>query len=293
LKARPSKLSGRADVLAFYNTLPFNCRNDAEKHAVSLRASNPLQAYPPLVSVLAERPPLLDVGCGTGWLVNAAALHYRCPAHGIDFSSLAIERAKSVAMMLGVKSSFEVADLFAFRPARRFELVTSLGALHHTNDCLNAIARLGDLFVTENGRIFIGLYHAFGRRPFLEHFAAMKRRQASEEAMLAEFRRLWIGAGRDCEDELFLRSWFQDQVLHPHETCHTLADFLPVLDELEFVLESTSITGFSLLPGRDELLQSEQKLEELGQKALADGRYYPGFFVFMARRRHLLTHRPR
>ena len=281
----PARPAARADVLAFYNTLPFNLRESPERHAASLRAGDSLLDYPPLVTALASRPRLLDVGCGTGWLANGASLRYRCPAHGIDASPVAIERARSVARLLGVDASFEVADLFAFRPAERFGLVASMGALHHTGDCPAALARVAESFVADGGAMFIGLYHAWGRRPILAHFGAMKRQRVSEDAQFAEFRRLWRGAGRSDTDELLLRSWFQDQVLHPHETSHTLGEFLPLLDALGFGLVSTSVNRFGPPPARDALPALERQLEQAGQKALAEGRFYPGFFVFAARKR--------
>lgn len=278
-------LSARPDVRAFYNSGPFNLRESPERHAASLRAGNSLLDYPPLVAALADQPRVLDVGCGTGWLVNGVSLRYGCAAHGIDASTVAIARARSVAGLLGVASSFEVADLFAYRPQERYGLVTSMGVLHHTDDCRAALSHLGKSFVGEDGAMFIGLYHAWGRRPFLAHFETLKRQRAGEESMFAAFRRLWRGAGRNDRDEALLRSWFQDQVLHPHETSHTLGEFLPLLDELGYELVSTSINRFGPPPGRDALPALEKQLELAGEKALAEGRYFPGFFAFMARRR--------
>ena len=276
----------RADVLAFYRELPFNFRTDAELHASELRRADPLQAYPPLVHALAARPRLLDVGSGTGWLANAAAYHHRCRAAGIDFNPVAIERAREIAKLLGLNVEFNVANLFEFSPADRFDIVTSIGVLHHTDNCLGGIAHIGKSLVSDNGRMFIGLYHTFGRRSFLAHFEQMKRSGVSQEAMYAAFRGLRTGGGAATEDDTFMRSWFRDQVLHPHETCHTLAEILPILDDFGFTLESTSINRFAPLPDdRGLLVEQEKTLGEAGQRALAEGRYFPGFFVFMARRK--------
>lgn len=277
-------MSARADVLAFYRELPFNFRSTAKQHADELRRVNPLRDYPPLVARLRERPRLLDVGCGAGWLVNAAAFHYGCAAYGIDFNPIVVERAREVAGELGNHARFEVTDLFGYRPVKKFDVVTSIGVLHSTDDCLGGIEHIGRSLVAPGGRMFIGLYHEYGRRPFLRHFETMRRRGAGEDVLYAEFRRLRAGSGAPDDDEVFTRSWFRDQVLHPHETTHTLAQILPLLAELGYRLESTSINEFGPVPADPAtLLFAEKKLGDQAHRALLAGRFVPGFFVFQAR----------
>lgn len=275
----------RKDVLAFYQELPFNYWESTAAHANDIRRLDPLQNYPPLVNALAARPRLLDIGCGAGWLPNAVGYHYRCPAHGIDFNPVAVARAREVARELKVETQFEVADLFNYRPSRLFDLVTCVGVLHHTDDCAGGLAHIADAMLGSDGRMFIGLYHTFARRPFLEYFQRMKRDGASTEQLYGEFRRLRSGALAAPQDETLLRSWFRDQVLHPHETQHTLEEIIPVLDAIGFELESTSTNRFGPIPERSQLIAGEKELENVARVALAEGRYLPGFFVFMARRR--------
>ncbi|MBI4567696.1 MAG: class I SAM-dependent methyltransferase [Planctomycetes bacterium] len=275
----------RCDVLEFYRELPFNYRTAAEDHARAVRNSNPLKAYPPLLGVLNPGCRLLDVGCGAGWLVNASAYHHKSKATGIDFNPVAIARAKEVATRLAVEAIFEVADLFTYQPEAAFDVVTSVGVLHHTDDCVAGIRHVARTMVRQGGYLFIGLYHAHGRKPFIDHFAALKDAGASEDLLFGEFRRLAAGVGPWNDDEVHARSWFRDQVLHPHETTHTLAEILPVLDDLDFSLESTSLNRFGPAPSRGEIDALEREFERHGQRALSEGRYLPGFFVFLARRR--------
>ncbi len=272
-------------MLAFYEELPFNYSTDAAAQADEIRRLDPLQSYPPVAAVLALRPRLLDIGCGTGWLANAAAYRYRCAAYGIDFNPIAIIRARAVARDLEIDTRFEVADLFNYRPDKRFSLVTCIGVLHHTDDCLGGLAHIADSMVDVDGRMFIGLYHAFGRRPFSAHFDKMKNQGASTEELYGEFKRLRTGGGASPQDETLMRSWFRDQVLHPHETRHTFMEIMPVMDRLGFAIESTSTNHFEAMPTRSELMAQEEELENTGRSALAEGRYFPGFFLFMARRR--------
>ena len=275
----------RADVLDFYRELPFNYRRGAADHAAAIRRANSLNAYPPLTAVLKPGTRLLDVGCGAGWLVNSAAYHHKCRAAGIDFNPVAVERAREVARSLGVEATFEVADLFAYRSGERFAVVTSIGVLHHTDDCLRAVRHLATELVAPGGFLFLGLYHRFGRKPFMAHFSALKSAGADQDALYAEFCKLEAGAGTWEEDETYLQSWFRDQVLHPHETAHTLAELLPLADAIGLELTATSVNRFARLPTRSELLDAERELENAGRAALQKGRYFPGFFVVMLRKR--------
>jgi hypothetical protein len=73
-------------------------------------------------------------------------------------------------------------------------------------------------------------------------------------------------------------------VLHPHETQHTLREIVQVLDECDMTLVSTSINHFNPFQTLDELYELEPSYYNLAHKRLGDGVYFPGFFVFLARR---------
>jgi len=103
---------------------------------------------------------------------------------------------------------------------------------------------------------------------------------ASEDAMFARYRELHPSL----TDDTHAFSWFRDQVLHPHETQHTLAEMLPVLDSCGMTLVATSINGFGRFDDVADLTRTEAELGEIGAERLRQNRYYPGFFVFLARR---------
>ena len=195
-------------------------------------------------------------------------------------TTLQSNERERLAHALGVSATFEVADLFMFENPVRYDLVASLGVLHHTNDCLAALNRTCTAYVKPGGHIFLGLYHKRGRRPFLEHFERMKRAGASEAQMLARYRRLHSAL----TDDTHALSWFRDQVMHPHETQHTLREIMPVLAAARMTLASTSINGFGPIGNLDELFAAEEKLEQVAVERLAANQYYPGFFVFLARK---------
>lgn len=266
-------------VLAFYRDLPFNQRDSVDSAVANVKAHDPVRTYPPLKKLVA-RQAVLEIGSGVGWFSNGLAYHHRSQCLGIDLNPVAVQRAQEVATELKVSTQFEVANLFEFVPPRRFPLVVSLGVLHHTADCHGAISRICHEFLEEDGRLMLGLYHSHGRRPFLEYFRQLQRQGASEDALLAEYGRLHQISG----DVTHLRSWFRDQVLHPHETQHTYLEIRALLESLGLHIVSTSINKFQQITSHRDIETEEVSCSEISKQAIRDGRYYPGFFVVMAER---------
>ena len=61
--------------------------------------------------------------------------------------------------------------------------------------------------------------------------------------MLLRYKELHSGL----HDDTLLRSWFRDQVLHPHETQHTLEEMLPVIMDAGMKMVSTSVNRFAAI----------------------------------------------
>src|SRR5262249_5322204 len=153
---------------------PFNFRESVTSSAEAIRSQDPRLAYPILRPLLNSKARVLDVGCGAGWFANSVNYHCGCSVIGIDFNPVALELARQVAKALSLSTEFQVADLFVYSPREPFDLVVSLGVLHHTNNCAVALRRVCE-FVKPGGHIFIGLYHKYGREPFLNHFRNMRK----------------------------------------------------------------------------------------------------------------------
>ena len=271
-------------VRRFYAELPFNLHRDVAATERAVRDDPIAAQYPDLHARLATGGVrhALELGCGVGWFATALAHHHGVRVTAVDFTAAALERARAVAERLGCadRIDFVHGDLFAFDPAERFDLVASLGVLHHTGDTRAAFDHAAHL-VAPGGTLYVGLYHAPARRVFLDHFRGIAAREG-EAAALAAYRRL--DAVRAADDQ-HLRSWFRDQVLHPHETQHTLREVWPWLVDAGLELRSTSLNGFAPLPAPETLLEIEAGYEERSRRALTvERRYLPGFFTVLATR---------
>ena len=272
-------------VLHFYKELPFNYYSNAVDTAAQLMRANRIKAYSVLHKHLARRAAettVLDVGCGAGWFVNSCAHYYRVPTMGLDLNPVVLKQARAVARLMPgcEENTFVAANVFEFEPAQPFDVVNSLGVLHHTPDCHGAI-RQALKWVAPTGHIHLGLYHLYGRRPFLDYFARLRAEGASDAQLYEAFKEL----NPDIVDETHMLSWFRDQVLHPHETQHTYEELHQLLAAEGFIIESTSINNFKTLPSLAELVAMERRLEERSKHALyRKKRYFPGFVVVWARR---------
>ena len=184
---------------------------------------------------------------------------------------------------LNLKTKFIVDDLFKINFDEKFDLITSLGVLHHTNNCLKGIEKIIQL----SPRYFlIGLYHKYGRKPFLDHFQSLKFKYKNlekidlENTLFEEYKKI---DKRADQDETHKKSWFKDQVLHPHETQHTLSEILPII-KTKYKVISTSLNKFRKIKNLDEILNEEEKWYDFGLNKLRNNVYFPGFFIVCCER---------
>ena len=268
------------DVLKFYKELPFNIFGDIQEHQKNIKSGVSLNNHPVLTNILTKKMKVLEVGCGVGWLSAQIADRFQSSVTSIDFNQVAIDTAQKAADSLGLNVKYEVADLFKFEPNEKFDICISLGVLHHTNNCIAAIQRCVENYVTPGGYFYVGLYHLYGRRPFLQHFENLSAGGASEGDLLKEYSRL----SKVKTDDTHLYSWFRDQVLHPHETQHTLKEITEVCANSGAKLVSTSINQFKDFKSESELFDQELAYEAISQQRISEGKYFPGFFTALYRK---------
>jgi SAM-dependent methyltransferase len=253
--------------------------------------------YRPLADRLAvpEAVTLLDAGCGVGWLANTAAFwypHVRCL--GVDFTAQAIERAEAVAALLGVADRAGSAmPIYSTCP----RISAPGGSISFpvwaccTIPGLRRAVEIVSGMVRKNGYLLLGLYHRYGRKPLLDVFEPYRQRLSScgdgsgRDRIVQEAVARWNELFPHCGNEVFNRSWFRDQCLHPHETQWTLADVLAWFERLGIAPLATSLDRFSDGPDWKRLVSDEKGQEQLARKRLFEERkFFPGFFVVWGRK---------
>ena len=84
----------------------------------------------------------------------------------------------------------------------------------HTNDCLGGLEHIIKKIIKKNGKIYIGLYNKYGRKPFLDYFNKLKKNGCNNDILFQKYSELHS----KLKDKTHLNSWFRDQIQHPHET---------------------------------------------------------------------------
>ena len=269
-------------VLEFYKQLPFNIYDNVEEATKNIKKNDPTKIYPPLKEILNSKKKIdiLDVGCGAGWFANSISYFFNnANVIGLDFNSVALEFANSVKKRLNLKTNFIEKDLFELDSKKKYNLITSLGVLHHTNNCHEGLKKI---LMQDPDYVLIGLYHKYGRKPFLDYFDDLKKKfpKKGENFLYEEYKKL----DKRSANEKHLKSWFKDQVVHPHETQHSFEEIAPIFKNLNYEIKSTSLNRFSNFKDYNEIIDKEKEWYDYGKKQLGNNLYFPGFFIIFAKK---------
>ncbi len=278
-------------VKDFYQDIPFNFIEDVISYKNTILESNQILDYLDLDKLLRKKnlfnqtpeiKNVIEFGCGTGWLTNTLGHYYKKKVTAVDFTKKAINIASEVNKKLKLDSLFFNSNIFEYNDEKKYDLVISMGVLHHTFDCKKAFEKIIN-FLKPGGYVYVGLYHYYGRKPMLNLLQGHAR-WFGDNYSYDLFKKM----NNSMSDEKQNYSWFRDQVLHPRETQHTLLEVMEWLNENSLVLQSTSINNYKNLKNFSiyDLDQLEKNLENSSCKTnQLDFKFNPGFFTFCARKK--------
>jgi SAM-dependent methyltransferase len=202
-----------------------------------------------------EGAKVLDAGCGTGnALVQLAAQFPSGRFWGVDLTPASVEIARAHAARRGLTNiSFQVDNILTMDLAQGFDVVISLGVLHHTADMACGIKNLGK-HLRDGGYLVLWLYGTYGRfrlnlnqamfRLLFQNVDSLGRKVALAKRALASLPRPLVACHfnvprSEIEDD-FDRSlefafenevWLVDQFLHVNEQTVNMEEILALLDQ--------------------------------------------------------------
>jgi 2-polyprenyl-3-methyl-5-hydroxy-6-metoxy-1,4-benzoquinol methylase len=110
-----------------------------------------------------NRKRVLDIGCGSGMIVNLLA--YRNPDiqfDAVDFSD-SIDFAQEFSTKHNIQNvMFHKINFFKFQSKFTYDAIICNGVLHHIPDYSNAVTRI-DQLLESKGKLIIGLYNPYGK----------------------------------------------------------------------------------------------------------------------------------
>jgi SAM-dependent methyltransferase len=185
---------------------------------------------------------LLIAGCGTGMHAIELASHIRTSrvlAIDLSLRSLAYGQRKARALGLG-EIAFAQADIMELGGfGERFDVISSVGTLHHTRD-MRAAWRVLRRLLAPRGLMQIGLYSRIGRDRIEETRQLIRSLglESTDEAMRAFRRRIMterpdLFAMLATDPAFYSLSELRDLVFHVQETQHDLPEISDILDELD------------------------------------------------------------
>jgi SAM-dependent methyltransferase len=168
---------------------------------------------------------VVDIGCGTGQLVNFLGLKEGRRMMGVDYSQHSLDMASSLRDKFHLSNvRFQRENILELSlPDASFDYVFCNGVLHHTSDPYGGfqhvvrIARPGAFIV-------IGLYNTYGRlmlhvRRRVVRLRMKWDRGAKDQALKKQL----VDLEDDSEKR---RTWWADQYEHPHESTHTVDEVI-------------------------------------------------------------------
>lgn len=225
--ATPSMDAVTQQVKEMYTEFPYPYRGASEKPLTDL--FNVLNNFGKLTGFSFENKKMLDGGCGTGHRISGVARGFpTAKILGVDMTTASLEIARGNAKKNGIANiSFQEANLLDLsNVSGPFDVVTSMGVIHHLSDpplgIRNLVSKLAD-----HGFIFTYYYGDLGsvdrmRKKSIIHMLAgpaedMKGKVAIAEELAFELAEYGWVMPYDANDRESRASALVDRFLHVNE----------------------------------------------------------------------------
>ena len=188
-----------------------------------------------------NNPNVLIAGCGTGNHICQAANYLNANILGVDLSLSSLAYAKRKVEELGLKNiDFLRADILQLKDLKKkFDVIESIGVLHHMHDPLQGLKILVDL-LEPNGFLLIGLYSEKARQDVIKaKDFAKKNKFENSFSGIRSFREAIFKEKNDfelkrlaTERDFYSISSVKDLIFHAQEYRFTLPEIFKMLENL-------------------------------------------------------------
>lgn len=206
-------------IKEFYEEIPFPNYDNCDNKSTLINKSKKSIFAKKLDEEIPYKANILDIGCGTGQLVNFLSIANR-NVIGIDLSFNSLELGKEFARRNNLTGAhFIQSDLFSpiFRK-NSFDYVIANGVLHHTYNPYYAF-QICSRLVKKGGYLIIGLYHKFGRKVH----NLIKKIYANNEMKIRHYDKILSEKIQTYER---YNAWYKDQYQNPKESTHTINELI-------------------------------------------------------------------
>jgi SAM-dependent methyltransferase len=219
---------------------------------------------------------ILDAGCGTGQRLLAVARRYpKAQFVGLDMTAASLAVAEALREKHGIRNvEFCRSEMLDFSPGFAFDLILSIGVVHHLEDPSRGIQFLSSL-LSENGILILWLYHSLGEHQrLLDRQTLLTLWNSSEgfDAGLQVLRDLGVNlevkqygsSAAQAKSEVSQVSIDVDAYLHPIVNAYRFEEIIGVLRDCA-ELDWAAVNNINLL--------DSSKLVDLNEVETGDMRY--------------------
>ena len=222
------------------------------------------------VQQLSNKPDILVAGCGTGQHVLSTASRFlNCDVLAIDLSLSSLSYAMRKTQELGGRNiEYMQGDILKLNQlGRQFDIIESVGVLHHMNDPLTGWKVLVDR-LRSGGLMKVGLYSDMARQHIVKaHKHIAKKKYTTSPDDIRKFRQEVINMDLNSDSEItkvigahdfYSLSMCRDFLFHVQEHRFTLPQIEVALNDLDlkflgFVKQSWIMSFSEFYPEKDAL----------------------------------------
>ena len=215
-----------------------------------------------------KRPSVLIAGCGTGQHAIISALGYgpKSTVLGVDLSRTSLSYAARMTKTFAVKNltlaQGDILDIDSLD--RTFDIIESIGVLHHTADPMESWRQLLNV-LKPGGLMAVGVYSATARAGLSKYRAGLDHTEPPSDNVIRTLRHNMIRAPQNDFERSIIQSAdfntlsnLRDLLFNVHEiplTLHEIRDFIDLqgLRFLGFDASPATTTRFIGAKGHDAL----------------------------------------